>query len=287
MSPKQFSFLFLLLLVGSAGAFAQNQLDPAPLDPQKDPDIDLFLGSWQNSIPFNTHGSITERAVLTRSTGDPLKPARKGAVLTQANRFSRATIDPQAVTTPARLKGEQEVFFIESGKGIIKTAGKTTELRSGIFILVPEGLEFTMANTGDNLLVMYLINEPVPAGFTPKKELVVKDEKAMPYRDSGYLKMHWSHNGKNVLTTQDGLATIKAVNYITFEPMSIGQPHSHGPGTEEVWLLLEGKNLAFLGKEIRWQYPGTAYKIPPTGFTPHSNINPTDEPARFLYFSRL
>jgi mannose-6-phosphate isomerase-like protein (cupin superfamily) len=287
MTAKRFFFLFVLLLFGSLAGFAQNQLDPAPLDPQKDPDIDLFIGNWQNSIPFNTHGAITERAVLTRSTGDPLKPSRTGAVLTQANRFSRVTIDPHAVTTPARLKGEQEVFFIESGTGSIKTAGKTTELRSGIFVLVPEGLEFTMSNTGDNLLVMYLINEPVPAGFTPKKELVVKDEKAMPYRDSGYLKVHWSHNGKNVLTTQDGLATIKAVNYITFEPMSIGQPHSHGVGTEEVWLVLEGKNLLYLGKEIRWQLPGTAYKIPPTGFTPHSNINPTGEPARFLYFSRL
>lgn len=279
--------LFLIFLAGSAGAFAQNQLDPAPLDPQKDPDIDLFIGDWQNSIPFNSHGSITERAVLIKSTGDPLKPVRKSAVLTQANRLSRATIDPHASTIPTKLKGEQEVFFIETGKGIIKTAGNTAELRGGIFVLVPEGLEFTMTNTGDELLVMYLINEPVPAGFTPKEELVVKDEKAMPFRDSGYLKVHWSHNGKNVLTTQDGLATIKAVNYITFEPMSIGQPHSHGPGTEEVWLVVEGKYLLFLGKEIRWQNSGSAYKIPPNGFTPHSNINPTGEPARFLYFSRL
>ncbi|MFA6472069.1 MAG: cupin domain-containing protein [Candidatus Latescibacterota bacterium] len=279
--------LFLVFLIGSAGAFAQNQLDYAPLDLQKDPDIDLFIGDWQNSIPFNSHGSITERAVLTKSTGDPLKPVRKGAVLTQANRLSRATIDPHVSTVPTKLKSEQEVFFVESGEGIITAAGNTAELRSGIFVLVPEGLEFTMTNTGNKLLVMYLINEPVPAGFTPKKELVVKDEKAMPFRDSGYLKVHWSHNGKNVLTTQDGLATLKAVNYITFEPMSIGQPHSHAPEKEEVWLLVEGEYLLFLGKEIRWQNPGCAYKIPPNGTTPHSNINPTGEPARFLYFSRL
>jgi mannose-6-phosphate isomerase-like protein (cupin superfamily) len=281
-------FLFVLLLFfSSAGVFAQNQLDPAPLDPQKDPDIDLFIGSWQNSIPFNSHGTLTERAILTKSTGDPLKPARKGAVLTHANRLSRAAIDPHTATVPTKLKGEQEIYFVESGKGVIKTAGNTVELRSGIFVLVPEGLEFTMANSGDDLLIMYLINEPVPAGFTPKKELVVKDEKAMPFRDSGYLKVHWSHNGKNVLTTQDGLATLKAVNYIMFEAMSLGQPHSHNVGTEEVWLLTEGKYLLFLGKEIRWQSTGDAYKIPPNGFTPHSNINPTGEPARFLYFSRL
>ena len=108
-----------------------------------------------------------------------------------------------------------------------------------------------------------------------------------PLRDQGYLKMHWSHNGKNVLTPSDGLASLKAVNFITFEPMTIGQPHSHGPKLEEVWLTVSGDNLLFLGKEIRWQHPGAAYKIPPTGVTPHSNINPGEKPVRFLYFSRL
>jgi mannose-6-phosphate isomerase-like protein (cupin superfamily) len=271
----------------TVSAYAQNELEARPLDPEKDPDIDLFMGSWQNSRPFNTHGSITERAVLTRSTGDPLKPARKGAVLTAASRFSRATIDPRASTTPTTLKGEQEVFYITSGNGAIKAGGRTAELRDGVFILVPEGLEFTIANTADEMLVMYLIVEPTPPGFTPKKDIAVKDEKAMPLRDQGYLKVHWSHNGKNIFTQTDGLATLKSVNCLTFDPMTIGQPHSHGPGLEEVWAVVSGKNLLFLGKEIRWQLPGTAYKIPPTGTTPHSNINCTEEPIRFLYFSRL
>ena len=278
----------LMLLVLTTFAFAQNQLDPRPLDPVKDPDIDLFMGSWQNSIPFNSHGSITERAILTRLTDDdPLKPTRKGAVLTAANRFSRGTIDPMVSTTPTKLKGEQEVFYFVSGKGIITAGNTTAELRNGVFVLVPEGLEFTIKNTGNDHLIMYLINEPVPAGFTPKKELVIKDEKTMPYRNDGYLQVHWSHNGKNVFTTADGLATLKSVNLLIFNAMTIGQPHSHGVGLEEVWSVVEGKNLAFLGKEIRWQLSGTAYKIPPTGYTPHSNINTTEEPILFLYFSKL
>ena len=278
--------LFLLFVMSSA-ALAQNQLDYKPLNPATDPDIDLFMGNWRDSIPFNSHGFITERAVLTRCTGDELKPARKGAALTVANRLSRATIDPHVSTTPTVLKGEQEVFYIVSGKGTVKSGKQTTELREGIFVLAPEGVEFSLTNTGDALLEMYLINEPVPAGFTPKKELAIKDEKAIPLRDQGYLKVHWSHNGKNVLTVADGLASLKAVNFITFDPMTIGQPHSHGPGLEEVWLTVSGDYLLFLGKEIRWQRPGAAYKIPPTGNTPHSNINPGGEPVRFLYFSRL
>lgn len=277
-----FSALFLV-----SGAFAQNQLDYKPLDLVNDPDIDLFIGDWRNAIPFNTHGTLTERAILTPCTGDECKPSRKGAVLTAAKRFSRASLDPRVSTTPVTLKGEQEIFYIESGRGVIKAGKRTEELREGIFVIVPEGLEFTLSNTGDEMLFLYLICDPVPAGFTPKKELVIKDEKAMPLRDQGYLKVHWSHNGKNVFTAADGLATLLSVNYITFDSMTIGQPHSHGPKLEEVWAVISGKNLAFLGKEIRWQTPGVAYKIPPTGTTPHSNINPTGEPCRFLYFSKL
>jgi len=268
-------------------SFGQYSLDGKPLDTSKDPDIDLFTGGWQTSRPFNTHGNLTERAVLSKLEGDPLKPSRKGAVLTAANRFSRATLDPRSKTKPVTLKGEQEVFYFASGKGELTGGGKTYEAREGIFAIVPEGIEFTITNTSDELLVMYLLNESVPAGFIPKKELVVKDEKAMALRDQGYLKVHWAHNGKNVFVPADGLATLKSVNYITFDPMTIGQPHSHAVGTEEVWMVISGKNLMFLGKEIRWQGPGEAYKIPPNGTTPHSNINPSSEPIRFLYFSRL
>lgn len=274
-------------LLTAPSVSAQNQLDSKPLDLRTDPDIDLFFGDWRNSIPFNTHGALTERAVLTPCEGDECKPVRKGAVLTAAKRFSRASLDPRAATIPVTLKGEQEILYIESGTGTIAAGKQIVELREGIFVLVPEGLEFTMTNTGDDPLFLYLIAEPVSANFTPKRVLTVKDEKAMPLRDQGFLTVHWSHNGKNVFTAADGLATLLSVNYITFDPMTIGQPHSHGPKLEEVWAVIGGRNLAFLGKEIRWQEAGTAYKIPPTGTTPHSNINPGEEPCRFLYFSKL
>jgi len=282
-----FFLSFIVTFVFVSVSFAQNDLEPRPLDPSIDPDIDMFMGSWQNSIPFNTHGSITERSILSAWDGDPLKPLRKGKVLKFMNRFSRGTLDPLATTTPTILKGEQEIFYIHSGKGSIKAGKKTAELRDGIFVLVPEGLEFTIANTCSvNPMVMYIISEPVPAGFRPNSDILVKDEKAMPNREAGYLKYHWSHNGKNIFVVNDGLATLEAVNSITFEAMTIGQPHSHGEGMEEVWTVVDGKNMAFLGKEIRWQYPGTAYKVPPTGFTPHSNINTTEEPVKFFFFAR-
>ena len=286
MFRKAFMLFFVMLFALSTVSFAQNQLDPRPLDPEIDPDIDMFMGSWQNSIPYVTHGHITERAILSKLKGDDhLKPHRKGAVLLYVNRFSRGILDSYASTTPATLKGEQEVFYFTSGKGVIKAGNKTAELYNGIFVLMPEGLEFTITNTGDELLIMYLLNEPVPAGFSPKKEMAVKNQNEMPYRRSGYLTTHWSHNGKNIFSKNDGLATLNAVSLLTFNAMTIGQPHSHGEDMEELWTVVKGKSIAFLGKEVRWQYPGTAYKIPQTGFTPHTNINVTEEPVTYLYVS--
>ena len=264
-----------------------NELDHRPLDPALDPDIDMFMRSWKNSIPYNTHGNLCERSVFTRCGGDPLKPQRKGAVLELVTRFSRATLDGKDSTIPTTLKGEQEILYITSGKGIIKTGKTTAELHKGIFVLIPANIEFTISNTSEDTLCMYVICEPIPANFRPNDDILVKDENAMTFRDSGYLQVHWSHNGKNIFNVQDGLGTLELVNLLTANAMTIGQPHSHGPGVEEVWTVMEGLNLAFIGKEIRWQEPGTAYKIPPTGYTPHSNINSTEEPVKFLYFARF
>ena len=160
------------------------------------------------------------------------------------------------------------------------------EICNGIFVLMPAELEFTITNTGDESLTMYLVREPVPESFRPNRDMLIKDECAMPYRDQGYLQGHWALNGKNIFRVEDGLGTLEAVGVITFNAMTIGQPHSHGEGHEEVWTLVQGRNLLFMGKEIRWQETGTAYKIPPTGFTPHSNINDSEEPIKFLFIAR-
>jgi mannose-6-phosphate isomerase-like protein (cupin superfamily) len=265
---------------------AQNQLDSRPLDPDIDPDIDMFMGSWQESIPFNTHGSLVERAILTPLAGDDhLRPTRRGAVLININRFSRASLDPYASTTPVTLEGEQEILYFTSGKGNVTAGGETVTVFDGILILMPAGLEFTITNTAGELLEVYVVSEPVPDGFTPNTAMTVVNEKTMPYRDEGIPKTHWAHNGKSIFTRGRGLATLSAITLITFNAMTIGHPHSHGEDMEEIWTVIEGKGVAFLGKEIRWQPPGTAYKIPQTNFTPHSNINVTEKPVKYLYIA--
>ena len=274
------SFLLVLTVFLTPAAFGQN-LEGGAFDPDKDPDIDMFMGSWRESQPRHTHGSIIERDILTG--GDSLNPPRKAAVLEYINRFAYGMLPANSSTVPTTLKGEQEIFYINSGTGKVMWHDDTADLSEGICFLVPEGLEFTITCTGDDDLTMYIISEPTYAGFTPATEIVVRSNHTVPF-NSGV--GHWSYREKDLILGHHGLATLHAVITLTLDPMTIGHPHFHVKGTEEVWTTLSGHNIAWLGKELRFQPPGTAYIIPPNGRTNHSNINESEnEQVVMLYFA--
>jgi len=274
--------LLLAICLSSVSVSYAQSLDGRPFDPAVDPDIDMNIGSWHDSAPKLTHGNLVERDILTR--GDPLDPPVKGAVLTFMKRFTYAVLGANDTTSPTTLKREQEVFYIISGSGVVKAGGKTADLYAGIAVLMPPDLKFTISNTGDEDLTMYLICEPVPDGFKANKDMKTVDENVLPYRTSSG---HWSHIPKELFLTKDNLATLQAVLTVTYDPMTIGHPHSHDPdyGSEEVWTAITGTSIAFIGKQIRMQPPGTAYNIPPDGNTPHANINNTGKPIKLLYFA--
>ncbi|MFC1508279.1 hypothetical protein ACFL60_01160 [Candidatus Omnitrophota bacterium] len=280
MRPSSLIFVFLLVMIAANPLYAQT-LDGSPYTPGKDPNIDMFIGSWKESMPFHTHGSLIERNILTK--GDPINPPTKGAVLKYINRFTHATLNANASTKLTALKGEQEILYILSGKGIIKGSKITAELHSGISVLVPADCSFTMNCTGDEPLTMYLLNEPIPSGFRPNKDILVKNENTTPI---GSTTGHWCHIVKGLFNTNDGLGTLENILTVAFDPMTIAHPHSHVDGCEEVWTAIRGESIAFLGKQIRMQPEGTGYMIPPDGNTPHANINTGTEQTKMFYFAR-
>ena len=69
---KKVSFVSLIILLGiNEMSFAQ-QLDGNPYTPGVDPDIDMFIGDWRESMPKHSHGSLVERDILTK--GDSMNP---------------------------------------------------------------------------------------------------------------------------------------------------------------------------------------------------------------------
>ena len=77
---KRILVIMALAVLTTSPSFAQYSLESRPLDPAVDPDIDMFFGDWRESIPYNIHGTITARAILSELEGDPVFPAKRAAV---------------------------------------------------------------------------------------------------------------------------------------------------------------------------------------------------------------
>jgi mannose-6-phosphate isomerase-like protein (cupin superfamily) len=255
--------------------------------------IDLFINDWRGSLPRFEHGSLVLRDILIR--GDNLAPSQKSAVLRAANFFAYGRLAPGNWTTPTKLEGQQEVYYVLGGEGEITASGDTAKLRKDMAVLMPAGLEFVMKSTGAEPLTMYVINEPTPPGFHPKDKMAVKDEAiarqrtpavADPYIVGG-ASGHWAHIVRELFSPADGLATEQSVITVTVNPLTMGEPHPHRPGQEEVWAAIDGTSLIMMGTELRVQKPGMAYMLPPDSATVHSNINAGDTPVKFLYFARF
>lgn len=245
--------------------------------------IDMYFNDGRASAPAVTHGTLEEHNIFTR--GDALKPTEKGAVLRYISSFSSATLAPQASTAPTRLDGKQEIFYFRSGSGTMEAAGETVTVGPNLAILMPANLSFTLKNTGQEPLVMYLISEPAPPGFRPNPNMLVRDENTLPITSSDGM---WSHVVKTLFVTDDGLGTLQSVLTVTLDPLTMGKPHAtNHDDIEEVWAGLEGTSLALVGPFLRRQGPGVAYLHPPDNLAPHSNINYSEEDqVKFLYFAR-
>lgn len=259
-------------------------------DPQ-DRRIDMFIGDWRKSMPRHAYGSLVLRDILTR--GDNYAPPEPGAILKAINYLAYGRLPAHNSTTPTTLQREQNVFYVLGGSGEISAGGKTAALRKNIAVFIPENIEFSMTNTGDSDLTMYVVSEPVPDGFKPATAMLVTDETqvpvrtpmaASPYTLSG-ASGHWAHVVRDLFSKTDGLATIGDLITVDINPMTMGEPHPHNPGQEEIWTAIDGDSLAFIGTELRVQHPGMAYMIRPDQVMTHANINTGDAPVKFLWFS--
>ncbi len=253
--------------------------------------IDMFIGDWRDSMPRHAFGSLVLRDILTR--GDNFAPPQPGAILQAANYLAYGRLQPRDSTTPSRLDGEQIVYYIVGGSGEITAGSKTAALHKDIAVFVPANLEFVMKNTGNEDLTMYVVSEPTPHAFVPGTAMLVTDERQVPVRTpmaaSPYTIQgasgHWAHIVRDLFSKTDGLATIGDIITVTIDPLTMGEPHPHNPGQEEIWAAIDGNSLAFIGSELRVQRPGMAYMIRPDHSMTHSNINSGDTPVKFLWFS--
>jgi hypothetical protein len=47
----------------------EDGLDPSPIDPSVDPNIDMFVNDWKNAAPRSMYGGVTFQDILTKLEG--------------------------------------------------------------------------------------------------------------------------------------------------------------------------------------------------------------------------
>ena len=247
----------------------EDSLDPTPINPATDPNVDMFVNDWRNSTPRTMYGKLVFHDILTKLEGpDPQHPTRRGAVLTAISAISYTTLDPGSTASGKTQPGERQIFLATAGTGQITVNSKSYDVKKGSgFTLTPD-FDFKLTTTGKDALAFYVRTEPIPANTPPSPDIVVMNR----FDNDRRVGAHWVH----ICDGGPG-----GLNLCTIAPHTMPQPHSH-PG-EECWIMVEGESILSLGKTIRRMTPGQAYKIPPTGLAAHSNLNLGEEPVQMIF----
>jgi mannose-6-phosphate isomerase-like protein (cupin superfamily) len=266
---------------GGSAPLDYSRLDNSPYNRSTEQDIDMFMGNWRDSFPRIMHGNLYFRDMLTGLQGpDPLHPARRGAVLVNAEAVSYAMLEPGSTAhkIEGELKGIQQTFVVNSGSGVISSGSKHVELSKDMAFIITPGLDFRLTATGDKYMTFYVVSEKIPQGFVAKMTLDVIDN-----HGKAQITNAWVDRERPLITKEDGLSQYGALTKVEMNSMSMSRPSSDDPGVEEIWIATEGDTEVLLGKELRKLPSGTAYRAPSTGITAHSNINASGKMATLIY----
>jgi len=108
-----------------------------------------------------------------------------------------------------------------------------------------------------------------PATAIARKDILVRDVTLLPFCEEN---AHWNNMSKCLFTPADGMTD--RVLPVMLMPMTIAAPHTHGPGTDEIWTkLTPGNAVLMLGSELRDMPQYSAFLAPPNGVTEHAQLN--------------
>ena len=269
----------------------------SPPAPSRIPCADMFFGDWRKSEPKVMFGSLIVRDILTQ--GDNFSPPFPGAILQWAKFLSYSQLEPGAQTCPPHCMA-CKCLLCRHGEGEVSARGRTAPLHNGSALLVPEGLEFTLRNTGTTQLDAYLVGDPTYPGFKPLPSFAIKDEDTIrrgphhpptpsPFTNPG-ATAHRAHIEAGFFNRKERPGNGRRHQHRGNSPHAAGRaPPALIPAMKRSGARLEGTSLAFYGSQLRMQHPGEAFMLRPDNLTTHSNINfeePGDKPIKFLWFAQ-
>jgi len=254
----------------------------APLQPNERAgvNIDRYIGTPVTSPAHLSHGGLMTHSILR--AGDPNTPGAPGNVLEYRKELATAMLPPRN-RTPLTTQTDQFLFYVTSGAGQLDDGKQVWDLQEGVTALIPPGVNRRFTTTSDEPLMMVMA-QWVPAA-TPRADILVRDTSRIPYCEEN---AHWNNMSKCIFGMADGLFRNERFYLVLLPPFAMSDPHTHGPGTEEVWTKLSpGTSIMLLGSELREMPQYSAYLVPPTGITQHANINlDKGKTEAWLYMAR-
>jgi mannose-6-phosphate isomerase-like protein (cupin superfamily) len=250
---------------GGGGAGAAERVDPAnTTNERSNVQIDQFIGDPTNATGHLSHGGLLTRTILRK--GNPNVPGPAGAVLEYRTQIAKATLLPKS-STPLISINNQFLFYVVSGEGRLDDGNYSWDLRNGIAMLIPPDVKRRFVNTSNEPLEMVMTEWP--ANAIARKDILVRDVTLLPYCEEN---AHWNNMSKCLFTQADGMTG--RVLLVMLMPMTMAAPHTHGPGTEEIWTkLTPGSALMLLGSELREMPQYSAFLAIPDGMTWHGQVN--------------
>lgn len=268
---------------GQAPAASGNQqrVPMVGLNEKEGVSVDRFIGDPINNPVHLSHGALVIHEILR--AGDPDQPGPQGAVLQYRKLLATAKLDPGAAT-PLETYPDEYMFFVQSGQGRLDDGKQYWDLHQDVAVLVPPGVAHRLVNTSETDPLQMIMLQWT-GGPDTKKDLIVRDVKKLPWCEEN---AHWANESHCVFSANDGLIAGERIYTVMVPPWSVSQPHSHTPGTEEIWTLLTPEDAqVLLGSDLRELHQSQAYLVPPTGKTDHSNMNFSKTKTQWwLYIAR-
>lgn len=260
-----------------------SRLDNRNIDPENEVDVDMYMGGWRDAFPSIRFGNLYVRNLLTEGTGDPLKPARTGAVLSNAVTVSYGLLEPKAsahnvATDP---KDVQYVFVVGSGDGTLTYAGKSVALTKDMAFIAPPGADYKVTAVG-GYMTFYVVGEKLGDGVKPAPGVTVVD-----HRNAPVAVKDWVDRERTLVGKVDGLSQYASIARVDMPAaLAMSRSTSAAPGSEEIWIATDGEVDMLFGKSLRKLGANTAYRVPPTGITARGHLNASGRPASFLRISK-
>lgn len=242
--------------------------------------VDRFLGHPEEQPVHLSHGMLLTHAILTM--GNPNQPGAQAAVLEYRKLLAVAQLMPGA-QTPLASYPDEYFFYVESGEGRLDDGKMQWDLKPGIAVIAPPSVNHRLTNTSDKPLTMIMLQWS--AGPDVKNALIVRDSYKLPWCEEN---AHWHNTSHCIFSATDGLLQGERIYTVMLQPWAVSQAHSHTPGTEEIWAKVSPGSIPVLfGSDLREMTQNSAYLVPPTGKTDHTNINVSkDKVEWWVYIAR-